>query len=198
MKVAPKETKKSTSLTSQNSLNRKFRVDSARFKDPVKKNNENIEVPVLSDSLLRRIDYARHLNNQNSKIQNLPLLPILKYETTRRVLSSSKSSRQQNSGSARQLNSASRYGKVSATQPKKLPKSTKISAFNNSTLTSANLKLVENNTQPHGNSSLSLSSTNSVISGNDSSSKDPHLKENFHSDDLYHSNYSKTTFNYSG
>ena len=192
MKVAPKETKKN----SQTSLNRKFRVDSARFREPVIKNNDNLEVPVLSDSLLRRIDYARHLNNQNSKIQNLPLLPILKYETTRRVLSSSKSGRQQSSGSTRQLNSASRFGKTAAAQPKKLPKSTKITAFNNSTLTSANLKLVENNSQPHGNSSLSLSSTNSVVSGgNDSShSKDLHSKENFHSDDIYHGNYSNNIF----
>lgn len=160
MKVSPKtiETPRNNRTSSQSSLNRKFRNDSGRFREPVV---HKTDVPVLSDSLLRRIDHARHLNNQNSQIQNLPLLPILKSYESRRVLSSSKSARQ-NLGSARQLNSASRYrGTMTPNTAKKLPKSTKISAFNNSNLSGTGSK------HPEQASSLSQSSNTSVNSSND-------------------------------
>lgn len=104
MKVSPKETPRMTKTLSQGNISRtKFRNDSARFRQPATVHKQ--DVPILSDSLLRRIDHARHLNNQNSQIQNLPLLPILKSYESRRVLSSSKSGRT-NLGSARNLNSA--------------------------------------------------------------------------------------------
>ena len=109
MKVAPKiMDSRSSKVAPHNNLNKKFRTDSARFREPAP--IHKTDVPILSDSLLRRIDHARHLNNQNSSIQNLPLLPILKSYESRRVLSSSKASRQ-NMGSGRQLNSANRFNR---------------------------------------------------------------------------------------
>jgi hypothetical protein len=105
-KVSAKDsTKTAKNFSSQGNVSQrnKLRNDSARFREPAVVHKQ--DVPILSDSLLRRIDHARHLNNQNSQIQNLPLLPILKSYESRRVLSSSKSGRT-NLGSARNLNSA--------------------------------------------------------------------------------------------
>ncbi len=168
MKVAPKIIDPRSKLNAQNSPTKKFRTDSARFREPALVHKT--DVPVLSDSLLRRIDHARHLNNQNSSIQNLPLLPILKSYESRRILSSSKS--RQNLGSARQLNSASSRT-PQAQVSKKIPKSTKISTFN-STLNSANSKP---NDQPSNvNSSLSQTSINSV----NSSAQMPYLEPATH------------------
>ncbi len=158
MKVSPKIMDPRSKMNPQNSPSKKFRTDSARFREPALVHKT--DVPVLSDSLLRRIDHARHLNNQNSSIQNLPLLPILKSYESRRVLSSSKS--RQNLGSARQLNSATHINRMPQPQiSKKLPKSTKISAFNGA-VGGANLK--SNEQQSQLVSSLSQSSTNSVSS----------------------------------
>ena len=119
--------------------------DSALNKEPDVADQDK---PVLSDSLLRRIDYARHLNNQNTNIHNLPLLPILKYDS-RKNLSASKSGL--NSG--RSQNSASRFSRIVQSQLKKVPKSTKISEFNKMSLN-----------EPAQMSSMSLSSSNSFNS----------------------------------
>lgn len=184
MKVAQKEVKM-TKPVLQKSLAKNFRPDSARL-------TQKPDVPILSNSLLRRIDHARHLNNQNSQIQNLPLLPILKSYESRRILSSSKSGRT-NLVSARQLNSATRFNNKTPVFGKKLLKSTKISAFNNRNLSSANnseqsqLQLTQFQAQQQPLTYTSYQGTNNSMTNENQFQKEMNPNEQkILIDDLFH------------